>query len=419
MKAQHAILTTLAAVGAVLALCPSAYYNVAPNIERAAGDASMLGQVAVQIFCVIFLAVLPFVPYLFSRKGHTAMSVALVLFNAMVAFQTASHRHAADTGAINTAMTQAGAIDAKLNELRPKRLALGSFETAQKEQAGALQGKLDDATRDKRNCKRHCEEKNQAVTNAQNELDAMLARVTKTEEAKDLDAQIRTLEAQRLALGYVPESADQSSAQIASLIPFVSAEDVAKGWMLFQAFMIEILNRFGPVTMFWFIMGLGGYKPEEQREPGRNREIVRPKEEPAPVPSIELPAVPQVPACVAVAEPSPSIAPPEEPAPAALVDELAADEPAPLPPPPSRRKHAVSKRKPQVRPVNSGPSATVIPFRKDIASEVHAMLADGKSAREVADILGVTDRHVRRIRSAQMSADSKGGLGAQMSGLSG
>jgi len=42
MKAQPTIVI-MAAAGAVLALCPSAYFNVAPNIERAA-EGALSGQ---------------------------------------------------------------------------------------------------------------------------------------------------------------------------------------------------------------------------------------------------------------------------------------------------------------------------------------------------------------------------------------
>jgi hypothetical protein len=192
-------------MAAVFALGPSAYYNVAPNIERAVTDASMRGAVAVQIFCVVFLAIMPFVAYLFSRRGHTWMTIALVVFNAMVAFQTANHRNAADTGGNNTTIARAKLIDDKLKgDLRPKRIALGNFEPAKKDQADALQGKLDEAKRDKRYCKSYCETKVQAVTTAQNNLDAMLARVTKTEDAAKLDAQIAEWEAKLLDLVMYP-----------------------------------------------------------------------------------------------------------------------------------------------------------------------------------------------------------------------
>ena len=385
MKAQQAIVTTLAAAGAVLALCPSAYFNVAPNIELAATDHSMRGMVAVQIFCVIFLAVLPFpaVRQLFSRKGHTAMVVALVAFNAMVAFQTANHRHEADTGESNKAITQSKTITANLTELRQKRTDLGTFEPAKKEQAAALQKALDEAIREKRNCSRWtCEAKEAAVTTAQNNLNDMQARVTKTDEAAVLDGQIKFWEAKKLELGYVPEHADQSSARLASLIPGASEEGVAKYWMLSVALMIEILNRFGPVSMFAFIMGgLGGHKP------GESRAVVEHK--PAPVPSIALPAVPRV-----------------EAAPVATVIEADEDKPAPLPPSPRKRTTTRKPERKAAQATNNGAGATVIPFsKKPSHSDVMALIADGKTQKEIAAIFECSDRTIRNILSGNRMAE--------------
>ena len=170
-----------------------------------------------------------------------------------------------------------------------------------------------------------------------------------------------------------------------------------------RAIGLELMAAFGPMALTLLFERLFGSHPMPVPASGRNREIVRPKEEAAPVPSIELPAMPHV----AVAEPSPSIALRDEPAPAALVAELEVDEPTPLPPPPSRRKRTVSNRKP--KRMISGPSATVIPFRKDISGEVHAMLAAGRKQREVADHLGIGLRTVGRIvaasKTSQMASD--------------
>ena len=66
----------------------------------------------------------------------------------------------------------------------------------------------------------------------------------------------------------------------------------------------------------------------------------------------------------------------------------------------------MNRRKPKV--TRGGPGATVIPFKKSTQDEVLALMANGKTVREISDILGLSDRHVRRLRSAsktgQMSA---------------
>jgi DNA-binding NarL/FixJ family response regulator len=118
-----------------------------------------------------------------------------------------------------------------------------------------------------------------------------------------------------------------------------------------------------------------------------------------------LPAVPHV----TVAEPSPSIALAAEPAPAALVAELAADQDKPAPPlPPSPRKRIVNKRKPQA--TNSGPGAIVLPFtKKPSKAEVLTLLSNGKTQRQVAEHLGIGLRTVGRIvaasKTSQMASD--------------
>ena len=153
---------------------------------------------------------------------------------------------------------------------------------------------------------------------------------------------------------------------------------------LLIALLIELGNRFGPEAIFKFIFFAAGFPlvlPLQFKGDAEERF--------APVPSIPLPAVPHVPVV--------------EPAPVATVIEPDDEKPAPLPPSPRKR---TARRKPSV--THSGPGAKVIPFKKSTQDEVLALVAAGKTRREVADILGITDRHVRRI----MSASKNGHLSA-------
>jgi hypothetical protein len=191
------------------------------------------------------------------------------------------------------------------------------------------------------------------------------------------------------------------------MIPFASEKGVAKGWMLFQAFMIEILNRFGPVCMFWFVMGLGGYRPEEHREPekGEGRPVVEHK--PVPAPSIELPAVPDV---EKLGRSFLNLGTSVEAAPApvaAAFPEIEADEdPAPLPLPPSPRKR-MKPRKQKPRLGTNGPGAVVILFKKrPTQGEVLALVASGKTQKEIASIFDCTDRTIRNILSGKREAEN-------------
>jgi hypothetical protein len=211
-----------------------------------------------------------------------------------------------------------------------------------------------------------------------------------------------------------PSAADPFAESVARFLVLLgyTVDDNAKAlistsrdWL--RSIGLELLAAFGPMALDLIFERMFGSQPIPVRASGRNREIVRPREELAPVPSIPLPAVPHVTA----AEASPSIMLPEEPAQVAKVDELEADEPIPLPPSPPRRKQAKKQRKPRLNPVISGPGATIIPFAKRPShSEVLALIVAGKTQREVADQLGMGVRTVGRIvadfKTGQTDAES-------------
>ena len=92
--------------------------------------------------------------------------------------------------------------------------------------------------------------------------------------------------------------------------------------------------------------------------------------------------------------------------------EVAADKPSePAPLPPSSRKRTANKRKPEKEPRRDN----VIPFRKDV-QEVHALLSSGKTQREVAALLGIGERTVRRMvaayKNGQVAALVRGQMAA-------
>jgi DNA-binding NarL/FixJ family response regulator len=160
--------------------------------------------------------------------------------------------------------------------------------------------------------------------------------------------------------------------------------------MLFQAFMIEILNRFAPATMFFFIMGLAS-------DEGEGRAVVEHK--PASVPSIALPTVPHL-----------SV----EAAAASIATVIEADKPAPLPPSP--RKRLATRQKPERKRAESRPD-NVIPFSKRATQgEVLTLLSGGKTQREVAALLEISERTVRRIvaasKTGQVAAITRGQMPA-------
>ncbi len=59
----------------------------------------------------------------------------------------------------------------------------------------------------------------------------------------------------------------------------------------------------------------------------------------------------------------------------------------------------MSNRKPERKAIEPQ-GCNVLPFRKAVFDEVHAQLSSGKTQREVAGLLGVGERTVRRMAAA-------------------
>ena len=75
----------------------------------------------------------------------------------------------------------------------------------------------------------------------------------------------------------------------------------------------------------------------------------------------------------------------------------------------------MSKLKPERKPIEPQGS-NVLPFRKDVFDEVHALLSSEETQRQVAGLLGIGERTVRRMvaasRTGQLAALPRGQMAA-------
>ena len=192
----------------------------------------------------------------------------------------------------------------------------------------------------------------------------------------------------------VPSSADPYAESLARFLSVFGYQPTEEGKALLssskdwgKAIGLELMAAFGPMALTLLFEMLLGLHPALVPSSGACHSIV--EHTSAQVPSIALPAVPQVPA---------------EAGPVATLIEANEDKPTPIPP--SRRKRAACKR---TKVTNSGAGATVIPFAKrPTDGEVLTLLSGGKTQREVAAILGIGERTVRRkaaaLKSGQMAS---------------
>jgi hypothetical protein len=187
---------------------------------------------------------------------------------------------------------------------------------------------------------------------------------------------------------------------------------------------LELAAAIGPSVAWLLAWLLFWAKDDKVEEKPESRAVVERK--PAPVPAIELPAVPHVapaeaPAHVELEEdhaPAPAIA-------AAPVDELAADEPEQAPAIPdaseATRSFWLLDRYPELasslppkppspgnRTRNHGGKSAeprggnVIQFRakKPTPDDVKALIASGKSHKEIEELLGISRSTIKRLKKA-------------------
>jgi hypothetical protein len=248
---------------------------------------------------------------------------------------------------------------------------LGKFDSTSAKQVEVAQNAVKEATWATRTCGRNCdmEAKNTALSGAQNEATKLASWQTKTEDKARLDKDLKEAEDKRTALGYVPEHANKMAELIASVFSCLGAEaEGVEKWLPFaRSIFIEMLNRLLPGFVFLFILGLTGYgEAEAKAESAR-----------APVISADTEAKPDMPGNVHQCPVSTS----EDPA-----------------SPPSKRttKKRTAKSKQDV-------SGKVIRFPK--AEDARALIAEGKTQKEAAKLLGVSDRTIPRWLSS-LDADS-------------
>jgi hypothetical protein len=420
------------AVGGVAwtaALLAISSYNIVPTLHRVSegNDKGALGLAAVQIAFAIFLAIIPFVPG-WDAKTRRWLTIAFMITNGWFAFEIAGHRHDNERTANNQHMTRDAELTGKQKELKN----LGDFKPADEfevtyaQNAAAVADTEKAAARKAVNdfkakfaeCKTNCgrlrqeatrldgeaTQKDMAATTAHKEFQEISNRRNLTNQATPIKARIAELQKQILEEKSVTDTSSNSEARNT-----IEAIGIAG--------MIECGNRFIPKGVFRFILFLGASLALHFQV--KAHAVAEHK--PAPVPSIELPAVPQIASAEAPApveleaddlDPAPAIpaaqvmeadAEPERPR---YRNGMATDFSAPLPPtplPPSPRK----RRKPEQKALEPR-LGNVIPFaaKKPTHSDVLALVASGKTQKQIAAIFGCTDRTIRNILSGKRAAES-------------
>jgi hypothetical protein len=383
---------TAASLASVAMLLAISSYNVVPTIRRAAdGEVAAIGLAAVQIAFTIILAVIPFVPG-WTADTRKVLTLAFMVGNGYFAFEIAGHRHDGE----RTATNQHNAIVKELGEKQEALKALGNFkpaddyEVAYAENAAkvadadkaAARASVIDAKAKLAECERRCgalenevkrleseaKQKNADAKAAHDELKRLSGLRTLTKQAAPISARIDELQKQVDGEKFV--SVTGSNTETGRTIE-----------ALLIALLIELGNRFGPEAIFKFIFFVAGFPLVLPLQFKGDAE-----EESAPLSSVALPAVPHV-----------------------EVSEPAADGPAPLPPPSPRKR--TTKCKPQA--TYSGPGAVVLPFTKrPTDGEVLTLLSSGKTQKQVAALLGIGERTVRRMvaasKTGQMAALARG-----------
>ena len=377
-----------------LAIGPAVYVNI---------EATPMPWTPFAIGAVIFAAVFVFLAQARRSFWFGTLGAVFISINLATALGNVASMSDATRDGRSSAIERKQRIDGKRAALNAARKA--QVDLAGEAPAETIEGQLraliaSDATRWA--ASEHCNPDQITLLPTRTLCDQIAKAEAKKAAAlkrDEIDAKLAEVD-KETAFG-VPSSADpyaESLARLLSVFGFqVSDEGKAllsssKDWG--KAIGLELMAAFGPMALtLLFEMLLVGSRPVPVTA-GECRAVVGHK--PAPLPSIAQPAVPHVLAL--------------EPAQVATVIEADEEKPAPLPPSPRKRTTKTRKQAIEPRPGN------VIPFAKKPAhSEVLALMATGKTAREIADILGITDRHVRRIMSASKSGQMSAPMSAQMS----
>jgi len=191
------------------------------------------------------------------------------------------------------------------------------------------------------------EARNTALSDAQREAAKLASWQTKTEDKARLEKDLQEAKGKLTGLGAVPEHANKTAALIASAFSFLGATDEGvEEWLPFvRSLLIEMLNRLAPGFVFLFILGLFDRTRGKEQEAAADIEA---KPDARPVATSEDPAS------------SPST-------------------------------RTTRKRTPKSEQDMSG---KVIRLPK--AEDARALIAEGRTQKEAAKLLGVTDRTIRR-----------------------
>ena len=310
---------------------------------------------------------------LFSVNWHNAINVASHVQDKLTAgAENAQKRKAMLDANIEKWQIEAGKIPA--NHTRENEDTLKAAEDA---------AKAATATREAE-CKylgSRCHQAEDAQRTAFTHRTNVATAFQRTKDEERLDKLIRGAKEELSTLA-VPKKADPAAAKFASILGFIGFDEtmVHDNWPVWLTFVAEMIAMCGPAI--WILMLS---KPAVAREAAP---IAAPAPAAKPDTAVE------------------DIAPPMEPEAANVAEDAAskAQEPAPLPPSPRRR---MKPRKAKVTKVaNIGPSVVVLPFRKAAPEDVKALMASGKTQKEIAAELGCSERTIRNILNRQNAPES-------------
>jgi hypothetical protein len=345
MRAAGKAAWIAAACGGTAMLIPAGIYNIAPNVKSAwGGNEAALALVSLQIAAVIMLATLP------RKRGYWGVILVLIVFSMLAAFKTANHNHEDETKDKRAGIAAKAAIDGKLTDFYGKRGNYPKFTSTSQQQADAAVTTYNDAAAARKNCWQKCEGKEKDERDARGKMEATLAQRTLTADFEKLTTDIEKNETDLRKLGYVPAHADTVDARLAELFSHfwlakVSDEAAANVQIIFFAFVVEILNRYGPTVMFAFIFGLLGDAGVEAKPETAN---------------------------------------------------AVADDPAP---PPTERKRT---RKTE----SSDTSGNVVSLfrQRPTAEQIHALAGAGKTQKQIGAHFGYSERTIRNILQEEKRA---------------
>jgi hypothetical protein len=265
-------------------------------------------------------------------------------------------------------IAQAKQYKGQIADLKGQIEALGKFDPTNPKQVEAAQKAVTEASWQTHTCGRNCDmdAKTSALADAQSHLDELSARQAKMEEAGRLKDTLKEAQDKLVALGYVPEHANKTAAQVADYLSYfgATADGVEKWQPLVRSLIIEMINRLAPGFVFLFILGLFSDERTKSEEPEAAPEM---EDKPGNVRPVSISEDPTS--------------------------------------PPSRR--TVKERTPKSKEDVSG---NVVRFPK--AEDARALIEAGMTQVQAAEALGVSDRTIRRWLSS-LDADSCPGVSGQ------